>query len=560
MKEELQRQAKEALEQGNYALAAKNWVQGHSLPYDENELSWIYQRVSTLNEAMANPDLCAILGLIALDFNEIFNEDREEALIQCVQWSALGIKIDPEHYMCNRHAGSALYWLEDWESALKYYQNAVEIFASPVLQIRIFNMLNKGVEQPDFSRLQLDVTTDQAMEVYNAGVELTYLIERAAGDEVEFRRLTNLKRSCYDRAYSLYRAAVLENNGDLLNADVEMFSVTCSNLSILLSDEKDYDGAIAIATEGMQVYPFMSILQNRFGAAVDAGYTEEYIADGERLIDDYGEHMDLDTYFNTIDFICAGYLELKMYNEALEWVQLGFEAYYSIDPSEEILQEEEIVRCFTNFYIYKAKAESALGVAPTVDESAENADEILEQVLDNPSVLISRANIWIDQGNFEKAMECYQYAIHFATEKEMTRSVQVAFYNKGCLEAIHLHNDTAALESFEYSVEIGNHDFWCFYWAMHCAYNVVNNEKTVQYAKSALETLEKQEGVTQDVIAEIYEHLGTAQIDLGQFSEALLNLETSLKFEDSAVTRENLKIATAHASSKQGFFKKFFGK
>ncbi|MCP1996286.1 tetratricopeptide repeat protein [Flavobacterium sp. HSC-61S13] len=560
MKEELQRQAKEALEQGDYALAAKNWVQGHSLPYDENELSWIFKRVSTLNEAAPNPDLCAILGLIALDFNEIFNEDREEALIQCVQWSVLGITLDPEHYSCNRHAGSALYWLRDWESALKYYQKAVEILASPVLQIRIFNMLNAGVEQPDTSSLQIDVTTDQAMEVYNAGVELTYLTDRAIGNEEEYKRLTSLKRACYDRAYSLYRAAVIENNGDLLNANPEMFSLTCSNLSILLSDEKDYDGAIAITTEGMQVYPFISILQNRFGAEVDAGYTEEYITDGVRLIDDYGEQMDLETYFSTIDFICAGYVELKLYHEALEWVQVGFEVYYSIDPTDEIIQDEEIVRCFTNFYIYKAKAESALGVAPTLEESAENADQILEQVLDNPSVLISRANIWIDQGNFEKAMECYQYAIHFAAEKEMTRSLQVAFYNMGYLQVVHLKDDKAALDSFEHSIEIGNLDFWCFYWAVHCAYNVVNNEKTIQYAQSALDALAKQEGVTSDIIAEIYEHLGAAQMDLGQYNEAVGNLESALKYQESDVARENLKIATAHANSSQSFFKKFFRK
>ncbi len=560
MKGELNRQAQQALEQGNYALAAKNWVQGFSLPDDADELSRIFKQVNTLNEATPNPDLCAILGIIALDYNDVFNEDREEALIQCVQWSKMGIKIDPEHFNCNRHAGSALYWLEDWDAALKYYQKAVEIFASPVLSIRIFNMLNEGVEQPDFSSLQLDLATDQAMELYNAGVELTYVIDRAAGNEEEFKRLTSLKRACYERAYSLYRAAVIENNGDLLNRNEQMFSVTCNNLSGVLRNEGDYDAAIAITTEGIEVYPFMELLENRFGAAIDADYQEEIIADGEQLIDDYGDQMSLTTYFRTIDFICAAYLELKLYTEVLEWVQLGFEVYYSIDPSEEILQQEEIVRCFTNFYIYKANADSALGVAPTLEESAENADQILEQVLDNPSVLISRANIWIEQGNFEKAMECYQYAVHFAVEKEMIRSVQIAFYNMGYMQAVHLRDDHAALDSFEQSIEMGNPDFWCFYWAAHCAYNLVDNEKTIQYTKNALHTVEKQEGVTDDIIAEIYEHLGIAQIDLEQYKEAVDNLEAALRYGDSELARENLKIAKENAHSSQGFFKKFFGK
>ncbi len=558
MKDQLRLEAHDALLQGNYALAARNWVEGHCLPEDERELTALFNRVNVLNEETLNPDLCAILGLIALDSSDVFTEDREEALIQCVQWSKRGLRIDPDHYLCNRHAGSALYWLEDDEAALKFYEKAVLIAVSPVLVIRIFNIKNRQVEQPDFASLQINVQTDSAMESYNAGVELSHILnsEQISSKE-ERERLLQLKIDLYERGYSLYRGALLEGNGDLINYDKRLFSMCCYNLSLELDDN---DRSIAIATEGIESYPFMHILQQRLTLYYNAGYYELLAEEGERILDAYVDDMDLETYFSTLDCVCTGYIELKQYEEALECVTIGLEVFTDVSGSEGLWEREEIVRCYTNLYIYKAQAEAALGMVTSVEEAAETADQILAEMPDNHSVLISRANIFIEEGHFGKAMECYQYALKLGIEREESRTVQVSFYNMGYLQAVQLVDKEAAIQSFEQSIEAGNKDFWCYYWVLHTAYHLVDNHKTIYYAKLALEALEKQEGVTANIIAEIYEHLGVAQLDLEQYEEAVVSLELALSYEDSEVLRENLKMAKANASSSEGFFKKLFGK
>jgi len=147
----VQSQAQEALQQGDYTLAAKNYIEGNGLPQERKQLTDLFVQVNSLNEAQPNPDLCAILGLIALDDNSAFNLDREEALLQCIQWSRQGLQIDPNHGHCYRNAGSALYWLDDWEAAALYYKKADELVPSPVLKIRLFNMqigeLNNQISQ-----------------------------------------------------------------------------------------------------------------------------------------------------------------------------------------------------------------------------------------------------------------------------------------------------------------------------------------------------------------------------------------------------------------------------
>jgi tetratricopeptide (TPR) repeat protein len=560
MREQIEQQAKAALNQGDYALAAKNWIQGNCLPADEDELKEIFQHVNSLNEISTNADLCAILGYIALDYNDIFNTDRQEALIQCVQWSQSGLAIDADHYNCNRNAGSALYWLEDWMGAAKYYEKAIAVSPSPVLQIRLFNILNRKTDHPDYAALQIQPETTSAMEAYNAGVEINRLVDQ---DETmpatQRERLTLLKRHCYEHAYKLYRGAIVEENGDLLNQDPHTFAMCCTNLAGEARIQGEYERAIAIATEGMEYSCFLYILQTRFGAHIEADHIEETIADGERLIDEYAEQMDILTYFNTVDHICRAYMDLKRHQEALEWINVGLEVYYSLDPSDPITQEPEVVRCFTNFYIYKSNAETALGIEYTTEITSEDTDRLLEKMPDNPSLLISRANTFIEEGNFGKALECYQYAVHFAVEKGMERSIQVAFYNLGYLQVAHMHNTDDALASFEQSIAAGNQDFWCYYWVLHCAYHLTENDRTIYYGRLALQSLVDQEGIAGDIIAEIYEHMGTAQLDMEEYESAIENLEHALRYHDTKAARENLKIAQANKKSSTGFLRKLFG-
>lgn len=559
----LHQEAIEAFRQKNYAVAAKNWIQGHSLPDDREELNEIYLWVHSLNESAPDADLCAILGMIALDHHEVFTNDREKALLQCIEWSRQGIHISPNHPWCHRHAGSAFYWLHQWEEAVPYYKKAISLIPSPTLQVRLFTIKNDQNPNPDFLLLDVNGNTSEAMEVYNAGVELNRLLGQYPHmSELEKERLTQLKRKCYTEAYDLYYKMVVEKNGNPFNEDPHTFAMCCNNLAAEFTNQGLYDQAITVTTKGMEYSYFMYILQNRFIAYLEAGYLQEAVADGERLMEDFIDGMDMITYFNTVDHLCNSCMELKNNEQALEWLTAGLDSYYSLDATDPLLSDPEIVRCFTNFYINKAKIEEASGIHPDVNTASEEADSILEEMPDNPSILISRSNIFLQEENYTKALECLQYAVHFASEKNKIRSVQVALYNMGYIQVAKLQDETTALENFEQSIALGNEDFWCYYWAVHCGYHLQENEKTVDYALMALTILPQQENITKDIIAEVYEHLGTAQLDLGQYTDAAENLRIALEYNPTKIAEDNLRTAEAETrrNGSGSFFKKIFGK
>ncbi|MBP2615514.1 tetratricopeptide repeat protein [Chryseobacterium jejuense] len=559
----LHQEALEAFRQKNYAVAAKNWIKGHALPDDREELKEIYLWVNAINETSPDADLCAILGLIALDHHEVFTNDHEKALLQCVEWSRQGISLSPNHPWCHRHAGSAFYWMSQWEEVVPYYEKAISLVPSPTLQIRLFMISNRENPNPDFLLLDINPETSEGMEAYNAGVEINRILNQYPQmSEFEKERLTQLKRDCYTTAYHLYYKTLVTKNGDPYNDDSHTFAMCCNNLAIELTNQKKYDEAIAVTTEGMQYSYFMYILQNRWSARLEAGYFEEAVADGEKLMEDFIDEMDSITYFNIADHLCNSYMELKDYEAAMEWINVGLESYYSLDATDPLLSNPEIVRCFTNFYIYKAKIEEQTGIKPDAGTASKEADRILEEMPDNPSILISRSNIFLEEENYEKALECLQYAIHFASEQNKVRSVQVALYNMGYIQVAKLKDEAAAFESFEQSIALGNEDFWCYYWAVHCGYHLQENEKTLEYALLALQVLPQQEGVTEDITAEIYEHLGTAQLDLGQYADAAENFKVSLQYNPSKIAKDNLRIAETEnkRNGSGGFFRKVFGR
>ncbi len=559
MKDTLHQNALNAVAEGNYALAAKFWLDGYALPHDLEELHELFYHINNLNEASVDPNLCAILGLIALDYNEIFESDREKALEKCLDWAISGLKIDPEHYHCYRNAGSALYWLEDWDAALRYYERSCQLRSAPVLEIRIFRIINRHSDYPDFSQLHPSADSQSAMELYNAGVEIDYVLKQYAEmSGAENQRLTELKIQFYTQSYQLFRAAVLTAQTNSLNYDPHTFAMCCNNLARELNFKGEYQDAVTIVNEGIAQSKFMVILLNRMYIYMSAGMPKSAIIDGEELLRAYSEEMDFITLISTIDVVCLSHSDIGQYQEMLYWADQGLEYYQSVNPGDPLLQDEEVVRCVTNFYISKSKAGSMLGLDVNNSVDSEQADSLLEAMPDNPSLMISRGETFLRDKQWEKALECYNQAVHFGLEKGMARSVQVALYNRGYVLEVHMKDSESALESFEQSIGHGNTDFWCYYWAVHSAYHLTENEKTVHYGTLAISMLPEQQEITDDIAAELYEHIGTSLIDIGHYTEAVKNLEISLGLFYNRITEDNLKIARANVKE-PSFFRKLFG-
>ncbi|MGJ1430969.1 hypothetical protein ACR79M_03495 [Sphingobacterium spiritivorum] len=63
MRTAIQQEAWQALQNGNYAVVAKNWIQGHCFPENHTALKELYNTLINLPKVSPNPDLLAILGL-----------------------------------------------------------------------------------------------------------------------------------------------------------------------------------------------------------------------------------------------------------------------------------------------------------------------------------------------------------------------------------------------------------------------------------------------------------------------------------------------------------------
>jgi tetratricopeptide (TPR) repeat protein len=141
--------ALQAFNDSNFKEAANIWINGYCLPEDTTTLRYIFDTC----QDKVDPDIYALLGFIYLDYSSEFTDDRVNALLQVVTWSKQGLVLNPSHHLCARHAGSALYWLEDYEGAWKYYEQAVALSPSATLQVRLFKM--SGCT--DYHQLQIDM-------------------------------------------------------------------------------------------------------------------------------------------------------------------------------------------------------------------------------------------------------------------------------------------------------------------------------------------------------------------------------------------------------------------
>lgn len=96
--------------------------------------------------------------------------------------------------------------------------------------------------------------------------------------------------------------------------------------------------------------------------------------------------------------------------------------------------------------------------------------------------------------------------------------------------------------------------------ALHCAYHLTENERTLDHGRLALHALAQQAKVDDSIVAEIHEHLGTAHLYMQQYEAAVHCYQAALAYRDNTLTRENLKLAQAEVKSSGGFFKNCFFK
>lgn len=561
MKEQNRQKAMQAFEAKDFKTAADIWINGYCLPEEKKQLEKIYMQCKNyLAAGEESADLYALLGFIYLDYSSYFTDDGEDAFMQVISWSKSGIALDPENYLCYRHAGSALYWLNDEENAKKYYEKALQFSQSPTLVIRLFKIEHEENENrtANFTKLVFRWDGTSAMEYYNAGVELNGIINDFYGiTDDDLTYLSNLKRQSYEKAYQLYEDTLVNETGNPLNADGHTFAMCCNNLAVEYIATEEYEKIIMYCSVGMKFSYFLYIIQNRLFAYNALGKLKEAHDDALQIIHDFNDQIGLDLYFHLVVCICK-YLEIQAPEEVLKWANVALESYHSLPDDAHEKTDTGIIANYGRLLALKSNAQQKSGIIETAKSDEEAIDKALMDTPTDPLLIINRALVFNNEGNYEKEIACYDAAIHYATLEKNNRLLKTAFFNKAHTLIVHYQDYNQALHLYLQIEQLGLGDFWTYYWMAYCCYCLQHNQDCIEYIDKTFLKLPGQPNVTTDIVAQLHQYKGTSLMELKQYKEAIESYKVSLQYEDNKVVRKNIAALEEKISGGGNFLSRFF--
>ncbi len=524
--------------QNDFATACEVWFEGNAfINEDEAALKSLMQRIASLQqEGVKNAWLLTIQSAIYLEPIDFFEEDREVALKQALTWAKQAIALDPNNYAAQRCAGSAYYWLDDEIATLPYYEKSHQLRPSPTLAIRLWKIKNLQKLQPDYAALQLKMQGDNALEFYNAGVELNHVVSAMADTTTrEYSRLLQLKIACYRHSYSLYKDFLVLKNGNFINNDDHTFAMCCNNLASVSMQQGQYADAATFCDEGLAFSYFLYLLQNRFTSLANLGRLKEASNDGKQIIDDFIDEISLALYFEIAEVICNYHQQIGDYKTVLEWANDAFESYEDLDNEDK--NDAQIMRYYGHFLATKSNAESKLGVA-----SSENQTAYLKGLAntgDDALALLNKGIVFYNQSDFEQASQFFTQAVDVAKIHNDAANLKAALYNRGMIKVAHLNNAKDALIDFKAAIDTGLADFSLNYWCANSCYITQAHQDCINYCNSAIALIASSPNLNDSTLAWLYMFKGVAEHETEQYDVAKTSYLTSLNYEELDVVREN---------------------
>ena len=525
--------------QNDYVTAGEIWFVGNAfINEEETALKSLMQRCEALKqEGVNNAWILTIQSAIYLEPFDFFEDDREVALMQALTWAKAAITLDPSNYAAQRCAGSANYWLDDEIAALPYYEKSHYLRPSPTLAIRVWKIKNLQKPHPDYALLQIAMDGDNALEYYNAGVELNQTVNTMDdATSTEYTRLLQLKVACYRRAYHLYKAFLVQKNGNFINNDGHTFAMCCNNLASISMGKNQYADAINFCNEGLTFSYFLYLIQNRFNCFANLGKLKEANDDGIKIIDDFLDEIGLNLYFEIAEVICKYHQQINDFKTTLEWANDAIESYDDLEDEDK--NDDKLIHYYGNFWATKSNAESKLGIVhPSEHQNAYHAN--VSSPSEDALSLLNRGIIFYNQSDFEQANQYFIAAQKSAIASNDLPNLKAALYNSGMVKVAHLNDAKGALIDFEQAIKTGLADFATYYWGANSCYILQRHETCIDYCKHAIALIPSTPSLNDSMLAWLYMFKGIAEHETEQYAAARDSYLNSLKYEEIDVVREN---------------------
>jgi tetratricopeptide (TPR) repeat protein len=502
--------------------------------------------------------LCALY----LDNSDVFTDDREEALLEVVSWGKKAIEINANNHLSQRFTGSALYWLYDYEAALKYYKKSNALHSQIDLQVRLFDIESDFNPEIEVASLQLDFSDDNAEEFYGAGVALNQLIEDY-DEESEKKYFTQLKTKCYERCYQLYYDFLVLQKGNPINNDSHTFAMCCNNLSLLYNEQKRHEEAVNILNEGLKFSQFQAIWHNLMYSYNCLGDKTKKEEAALQLLKDY--QLETLLFFECLFYAVAYYLKKDDSQTAIEYADIALDEYLVLSPEEQA--NETILHFYSGIYSNKVIAQSNLGILDptTIDPTA--ADTVLSGAPDDPYKIMDRGGLFREANDFDKALDCFNQAIHFAIQHKDEIAMVAGYRKRGHLNLLCRNDVINALQDYENIERIGKSNFDDYYNQANCYYVLKQPEKVQKTVDKAVASIRPEDKDRFGILASLYMMQADTFYDFENFKEAIPAYELSLQYEYNQGVQNNYELAKQelkkqedYKKDKGGFFGKLFGK
>jgi tetratricopeptide (TPR) repeat protein len=503
-----------------------------------------------------------MLCFLYLDYSDNFIEDREEALLQVVSWGKKAIEINENNHYSQRFTGSALYWLDDYEAALKYYKKSNALLPQIDLQVRIFDIESTIDNDLDVTLLQFDFSGEDAGEFYRAGVSLTELIE-SYDEEQEKNHLKTLKLKCYERSYQLFYDYLTHQKGNPINNQGHTFAMCCNNLSMMYNEQKRHNEAVTVLTEGLKYSEFQHIWHNLMYSysCLDEKTKREEVA--LQLLKDY--QLDTLLFFECLFYAVAHYLKKDDSQTAIEYADIALNEYLELSPEEQA--NENVLHYYSGIYSNKVIAQSNLGILDptTIDPTA--ADTALNETPDDPYKIIDRGGLFRDANEFDKALDCFNQAIHFAIQQNDEIAMVAGYRKRGHLNLLCRNDVINALQDYENIERMGKSNFDDYYNQASCHYTLKQPEAALEKVDKAIALMRPEDKDRNAILASLYMMQGDSLYDIENYKEAIPAYELSLHYEFNQGVQDNYELAKVELNNQEmykkdngGFFGKLFGK
>jgi tetratricopeptide (TPR) repeat protein len=541
----------EAFENKNYSAAGQLWLEHIDLSSGEVDLEKILSACKKAEQDGINNEwLYATISLVYLDAEDIFM-DKKNTLMEAITYAKKAIALQPLMHQALRFAGSACYWLGDYVNAKKYFEQSIKIFPDVILLQRIIYCATETGQPIGTINLTIDFENTNAAYFYEQGVGANGL-SKSNISEINNEEAATLARSCYERCFGLYTAQL---NPPVANAEQEIspdkhqhnLAMCCNNLAVIYNDLKKHNEALSVLNVGKQFSNFLALWQNIKHTYYCLNNVEAEALTAIHIIENFETEDEL--WYHCMCRICYYNMMNSDFEDALDTANEAIEEYQNLSPESQ--GNPTITNCYAELYNNKITAEKALGILVEADIDDTIIDAALLESPDNIALIITRGVLLMQQGDFDKSLNCFNQAVQFATENNEENKLRDALMKRGFLKLYYLNKATDALLDFDKIEKMGKADFYIYYYQMNCHYIKKMHPQSMMAYKKASDCIT--EMVENDAVsmAQLYMMQGDTLFDLNKLNDAVIAYEKSLQYQFIDGVENNMKLAKSALNMQQ---------